>query len=545
MKLFDNFNNLKGIYIMWSKLPDDKKKEYERLILAFSSLTEMFTQKLDANDIPSPIINSKYQETVFQKIFNACAEDIGNTSYDVSLKNNESGKKIKYLVGIKTFGIGSGDQKIAQFKKNHGEWAQMIEKIEKNSEGKKLKSTIDSINHDLYLELAKKIAKIRNERIDSSIEQLKGFTVDTTDTVYSVYHVLMPSKKNDIPKIFVGETNYDKINIDNIQISGCTTTKHPGNFKFDDGIHTYKYTSADSQLLMNFNNHKIVVEEWDAIYLDDAYNFFSKLADSVYGINKIITDKEITESFSWSLLNNKGEMELFSGFNSFYGTGSKEAINTREQTIEKLYKKYQNILDNELLEEIKSKLYVYLINKSSGSKERDNKLIIRDEIISLAKQTGNKQFLDEVRSKVYRPINELYIPIPNSKEFHKNHPDFFGKGIGKLFSGMNVNDINNGLKKSNIFNLVFEPSGNTIQSFITQSSGKAIESCCKQSQLGEWILRRVFQLKEYEPLTKNKMLELEINGIRLYKLKDSQNVHIKFIWIDFENLPNDYIFNKK
>lgn len=34
---------------------------------------------------PAPIINSKYQETIFQKAFHASAEDIGNTSYDVAI----------------------------------------------------------------------------------------------------------------------------------------------------------------------------------------------------------------------------------------------------------------------------------------------------------------------------------------------------------------------------------------------------------------------------------------------------------------------------
>lgn len=83
---------------MWSDLPEEKKEEYKRLILAFASLTGMFAQKSYDNDSNvSPIINSKFQETAFQKAFDAYAEDIGNTSYDVSLEENGE----KYLVGIK------------------------------------------------------------------------------------------------------------------------------------------------------------------------------------------------------------------------------------------------------------------------------------------------------------------------------------------------------------------------------------------------------------------------------------------------------------
>ncbi len=113
----------------------------------------------------APIINSEFQETAFQKAFNAYAEDIGNTSYDVSLQH--AGEK--YLVGIKTFGIASGDQKVAQFKAKHDEWAKIIEEIKTNASGVDEKDEINNLNKELYMTLAKRIAKIRNARIDSSI----------------------------------------------------------------------------------------------------------------------------------------------------------------------------------------------------------------------------------------------------------------------------------------------------------------------------------------------------------------------------------------
>ena len=59
-----------------------------------------------------------------------------------------------------------------------------------------LKAEINEVNDELYLELATKIAILRNERIRSSKEQLKGFKISEDDTnVEAVYHVLMPSKK--------------------------------------------------------------------------------------------------------------------------------------------------------------------------------------------------------------------------------------------------------------------------------------------------------------------------------------------------------------
>ena len=106
---------------MWCNLPEDQRKRYQILITSFASLSEAFNQKVeiddDGNSVKSkvaPIVNSKFQETVFQRSFNALGEDTSNTSYDASLIL-EDGRK--FLVGLKSFGIDSGDQKIAQFKK--------------------------------------------------------------------------------------------------------------------------------------------------------------------------------------------------------------------------------------------------------------------------------------------------------------------------------------------------------------------------------------------------------------------------------------------
>lgn len=131
---------------MWQNLSKNQKDEYKRLILAFSSLTEMFIQKsIDDNTLPTPIINSKFQETIFQKVFKATAEDIGNTSYDVSLvlDNNK-----KYLIGIKTFGFDTQDQKIAQFKAKNNEWSNLVNEIKSSAKNIKDKNEILKLNKE-------------------------------------------------------------------------------------------------------------------------------------------------------------------------------------------------------------------------------------------------------------------------------------------------------------------------------------------------------------------------------------------------------------
>ena len=130
----------------------------------------------------------------------------------------------------------------------------------------------------------------------------------------------------------------------------------------------------------------------------------------------------------------------------------------------------------------------------------------------------------------------MYIPIPNSKKFHKEHPFFFIKD-GIKFNGSSLAQH----KKERRFKLIFEPSGNAIEVYIAEDNGKAIESSESMGKLGEWILRKVFQLGEFEPLTEKRLNEIGINGIRLEKYSNSDDIHLHFIWIDpNEPLPDDY-----
>lgn len=537
---------------MWKELPDDQKQFYKRLILGFSSLSCMFAQKtIDENSEVAPIVNSKYQETAFQKAFSAVAEDIGNTSYDASLEY----KGEKYLVGIKTFGFASEDQKVAQFKAKHDDWTKYFEQIKSNSLGVETKEEINCANKAIYLILAREIAKIRNARIESSIANIKGFKVDGEDScVHSVYHVLMPSGKDELPKIFVGETSYDKIDLDNIDIIGCTNKKNPTNFLFTDGKHSYKYTSADSQLYMGFRNSSIVCEEWAVKYVDDASRVFGEIADKVYdsGINltnkyKIqavgdiqINDKkrEIEDTFCWTIWNKDEETEMFSGFNSFFGTGSKLSKSQRENRLNYICQTYKDYLRTDDIKQFKQDMEKFLLEPATKASEREEKVYIREKLVTFAEKTGNQCLIDDVQKILYRPMDEMYIPIPNAAHFHKDHPDFFGKGYGKMEDGTNKLTLS---KADRTFNLVFEPSGDSLPVYITQDTGKAIESTEKQTYLGEWILRGIFQLDKYEPLTSDKLKELNINGLRFTKFKDSKDIHLEFIWIDEHNPPRGFI----
>ena len=92
---------------MWEHLKQEQKEKYKTLITNFASLSEAFSQKAEVDEKNS-------------------AEDIANTSYDASVVVDENHK---YLVGIKSFGLNSGDQKIAQFKKDSQSWNELLSEI--------------------------------------------------------------------------------------------------------------------------------------------------------------------------------------------------------------------------------------------------------------------------------------------------------------------------------------------------------------------------------------------------------------------------------
>ena len=536
---------------MWENLPIDQKKNYQKVICFFSSLTPLFSQKHTDDTTYTPYINSKFQEKIFQVSFNATAEDLGNTSYDASVTvQTEDGYKIRYLVGIKSFiynekGQSGGGQKVAQFKSNNQAWAKLVASIKVKGS----KEETDISNHEIYKQLAEEVSKIRNERISSSEANLKGFTIDLNDShekVEAVYHVLMPTVvDNQSPAIYVGETSYTKIDLDNIKVIGCTSLKSPQNFEFEDGKHKYKYTPADCQLYMYFDQPDLIREKWTVTYIDDAYELFSKLADSINNGSDLIpftksttttTENEvkITDSVSWSLINNKNKVEKFSGFNSFYGVGSKLGKDSRKRVIQTIISDFK-ISDNTNEFSIAQDLERFLCDESL---DKDEKVLLRDDIRNRLNSVLNEEFVNTVKRYLYRPQDEMYIPIPKSKFFHEKYPNFFAEGAGTFVPGTSKLAL---LPEERSFNLVFEPSGKTIRSFITQDAGKAIESCESQSYLGEWILKGIFQLKDYEPLTKEKLDEIGINGIRLYKTNINNDVHLEFIYIDKEQPPKDLL----
>ena len=93
-----------------------------------------------------------------------------------------------------------------------------------------------------------------------------------------------------------------------------------------------------------------------------------------------------------------------------------------------------------------------------------------------------------------RDFGEVYIPIP--AEIHKQFPNFFPE-------------------RDQLFELKI-PTGEVFSAKVCQDNSKALMTNPNKA-LSDWLLRKVFQVKEGELLTIEKMNELGFDSVIIYK----------------------------
>ena len=152
-----------------------------------------------------------------------------------------------------------------------------------------------------------------------------------------------------------------------------------------------------------------------------------------------------------------------SGFNSFNG-GSKVDKKDRLPRILKIQEKFKDSLTPEELAFVTFSLEELLLKKWTR-KEKNNMKAIRQDLINFVHKTGNEKLIKEIEQLVYRPVSEVYIPLPDSKNFHDERPDFFGPGIGSFKPDSKKLALS---KEERTFKLRFLPSGDVINAYINQ-----------------------------------------------------------------------------
>jgi NgoFVII restriction endonuclease len=141
--------------------------------------------------------------------------------------------------------------------------------------------------------------------------------------------------------------------------------------------------------------------------------------------------------------------------------------------------------------------FVVLPLYSTAKSKKSNKIV--------SEKSGLNQWNSGGRSREY---GEVYIPIPS--DVHKIAPNFFPN------RGSNFN-----LKT---------PDGKIINSKVCQDNSKALMTN-PNTAISDWLLKQVFQLKEYELLTYDILLSKGYDAVRITKI-DNLNFEITLAAID-------------
>ena len=129
---------------IWEKYSKEEQEEYIKFLQVYGALTNLFRQK--HGDL-IPYLDSKFQETIYAKVFNGENVDIGNTPHDVlSVFGNQ-----RVGIGLKT-------------------WMHSKSSYQKVMQLKRYKNDIDPFLVKSDEELALKLSEIKND--ESSIMKL-------------------------------------------------------------------------------------------------------------------------------------------------------------------------------------------------------------------------------------------------------------------------------------------------------------------------------------------------------------------------------------
>jgi len=274
---------------VWEQFSKEQRDEYIKFLQVYGALSNLFRQK--QGDL-IPYLDSKFQETVFAKIFNSQNVDIGNTPHDVLavFGNNRIG------IGLKTWmGSKPSFQKVMQLKRYQNE--------------------INEYRNDLH-SLAYKISEIKNERMKSDYERL-GLSEDK-----NIYHYITRDKG----RFIINECAYPLIDVNNIKNFSSTQSA----LSWSDGNKDYRYTFGDSQILQKFDSNKynsLILNQFDVKIIEDPFAFLLKAYFDIIETSKTI-EPDIVEVYLPLYSYQSKEVEEKSGLNAWNGASKNKGSET-------------------------------------------------------------------------------------------------------------------------------------------------------------------------------------------------------------------------
>lgn len=274
---------------IWEKYSAEQKDEYIKFLQVYGALSNLFRQK--QGDMV-PYLDSKFQETVFAKIFKSENVDIGNTPHDVlSVFGND-----RIGIGLKTWmGSKPSFQKVMQLKRYQNE--------------------INEFRDDLH-SLAYKISEIKNERMKSDYYRL-GLSEDK-----NIYHYVTRDKG----LFTINESAYPLIDLNNLRDFNITSSA----LSWSDGNKDYRYTFGDSQILQKFDSKKynsLVLNRFDVKIIEDPFAFLLKAYFDIIETSKPI-EIDIIEAYLPLYSYQSKEVEEKSGLNAWNAASKNKGSNT-------------------------------------------------------------------------------------------------------------------------------------------------------------------------------------------------------------------------
>lgn len=276
---------------IWEQYSTEQRKEYIKFLQVYGALSNLFRQK-HGNLIP--YLDSKFQETIYARVFKGENVDIGNTPHDVLSVFGDD----RIGIGLKTWMNSKPSyQKVMQLKRYKDEINQFI------GNGKEA-------------DLAYKISEIKNERMQSDYERL-GLSENK-----NIYHYIT----RDEGRFVLQECAYPLVDLNNLRDFKFTQTA----FTWSDGLKDYKYTFGDSQIWQHFDSRKkdtLILNEFNVDIIDDPFDFLMKAYFEFMDKFKVEKEPDIVEAYLPLYSYRDKQVGLKSGLNAWNASPKNKGSN--------------------------------------------------------------------------------------------------------------------------------------------------------------------------------------------------------------------------
>lgn len=285
---------------VWEKYDVEQRKEYIKFLQIYGALSNLFKQK--KGDL-IPYLDSKFQETIFARVFNGKNVDIGNTPHDILSVFGD----LRVGIGLKT-------------------WQNSFPSFQKVMQIKKYKHEIDPIGKNAE-ELAFKVSQIKNARMISDYHRL-GLSEDQ-----NIYHYITRDKG----RFVIQECSYPLVDLNKLSDFDLTDTS----LSWTDGRKEYKYTFSDSQIWQKFDSSKrdsFILNEFKIEIISDPFEFLLKAYNNLISETVTICSdfNDVIEVYLPLYSYETKEVEKKSGLNSWNAAPK----NKKSQTLRPLNEVY-------------------------------------------------------------------------------------------------------------------------------------------------------------------------------------------------------------